>query len=820
MAERNWNPSEPYALGLEWPGMRTLALPLSQEVEYGYTFQATATEDIDSATFEIVAPSVNTYTRNTALVSVYKRDNNDVDEAGDEMEYGVVTSTMVAVNGGTLTTASLQNAATIAEALATPSDFKYILVPGGTANLQFATAGLFTGKRILEVKLHFSAKATVLTEPDAVATITITYSGSLLTGETVPIDGAAPVPGVPAPSQVRVISLGEVNYGSGVLPKCWPWTVADVALFDSTTTIDFRHSVGSDYGLDYCALEVVWCEENRVAVGAILMGAGASGAPAEEAASPGQHVAFLRTPAGVDNWTKTADAFYTVTLTSARSMGMALVTRGPAPMIPAVDSFSVFVNHQGRVAPRLPSNVLANVGVDSRITPIRFTTTAALTPTDFAPYDKAVGAAVYAGGSTQTQEIEQRSGGGTVDYPWIRFYARIVGDPTDVPAIDITTADGTMNYFATALLALPEIYDGWREVTLQWPAGQEPGISDAGTDYDVAFTTTQGNIQNRWEILGLDSTGLMSGGNGNATYGGDDTMWKEGATNHNFADLAVTLHTAPPAITGFTVAATTLPLSYIDIVGSGYGNIYGDVYEGDVASEPCFPSAFPVLRVRWDITSMPATEFAYYEIVRTDGYDTDAVVAKLTDHAQIEWYDYEAQYGVSTSYKMRVVRDDGIYGAWTSTASATGTTDGAECGALFFASNTSGDYLSYPEVFEGTAVQEFGFVESGWVQQQHHYGRFGTQSFHPTERGGVRFERTILINALGVPTEGTASSAFQALRDLAWADHPYVCVKDDLGNRWYATLIVPDGNVRRDAQLFLASIQVVESTDVPFPSAT
>jgi len=73
-----------------------------------------------------------------------------------------------------------------------------------------------------------------------------------------------------------------------------------------------------------------------------------------------------------------------------------------------------------------------------------------------------------------------------------------------------------------------------------------------------------------------------------------------------------------------------------------------------------------------------------------------------------------------------------------------------------------------------------------------------------------------IVNAITVPTT-QGSDGFTLLRDLAWSDLPYVCVKDDLGNRWFSTLIVPSGTMQRSPQLFIASIVVTESTDVPYP---
>jgi hypothetical protein len=50
---------------------------------------------------------------------------------------------------------------------------------------------------------------------------------------------------------------------------------------------------------------------------------------------------------------------------------------------------------------------------------------------------------------------------------------------------------------------------------------------------------------------------------------------------------------------------------------------------------------------------------------------------------------------------------------------------------------------------------------------------------------------------------------------LAWDTLSYVCVLDTRGNRWFAAVLVPSGLVRESKQAYLASIDIVETTDRP-----
>jgi len=61
---------------------------------------------------------------------------------------------------------------------------------------------------------------------------------------------------------------------------------------------------------------------------------------------------------------------------------------------------------------------------------------------------------------------------------------------------------------------------------------------------------------------------------------------------------------------------------------------------------------------------------------------------------------------------------------------------------------------------------------------------------------------------------------FQSLRDMAWAGLPYVCVRNEIGDRWYANVSVPSGSFstrfNQARALQLAQIQVTEVSTSPF----
>lgn len=811
MADRNWNPSETTVLGLEWSGMRYIEAVLSQDAEYGHTFESNAAQTVDTAQFMVVEPVVSYLTVCTPLITVYER--------GDETTVGTVTTTTCAVNGGSLVgSAALGGgAASITAALASPADGGYISLPNGGSNevvLEFATNGVFTGKRILEVRVKYVAIATNVVENRTEALQFI-----LSTGATIGLYGYVAMERFGATTlPVRTVSLGECNHvqsGSQV----WPWTVAELNDFD-TGVFDVRF-LGNDIvsgfsgQLHYAALEVVWCEENRVAVGGLAMRQG------KEVPTLGPHTVNLRTPAGVDNWSKALNTWYTVTLTSSKSPGpfvdavgsVASVnmrqTQGPQPSTALVDGFEVWPTHAGRVAPRAESGVLSSADDDSRLCPVVFNTTAPAMTSDSDPYHYVIAAPVYSGGSTVVQEIEERSAGAGVEYEWSTIYVRKIGTITSDLTLTYTPSAGgaTATTITSATIdAAEEVFDGWKEILHRWTPG--PTILSGGSDATLAFSTTGGDIANRYEILGVYAGGgatFLGGGlsGGPSTYGGSDTSYILGGAAGTHQDLIVRFHAEVPVLANFSGLVGTSAIS------------------GRSSADPCQVTEFDYVSLNWDDTTVATEDFAYYEVQRKDTVDTTyATVAKITTKTSSQFLDIEARIGIASTYRVRTVRVDGAYSDWTAEETETPTSqiDSDNCGFLFFSTN---EYTGYTAVFsdsyDSDPTAAYQFVEADDYVLTRHYGRDYTQSFHGTERGGVSFERTLLVNAIDAPTRH-GDHDFDTLRDLAYADLPYVCVRDDLGNRWFATVIVPQASVRRPGSIELATVRVVESTTTPWPA--
>ncbi len=222
------------------------------------------------------------------------------------------------------------------------------------------------------------------------------------------------------------------------------------------------------------------------------------------------------------------------------------------------------------------------------------------------------------------------------------------------------------------------------------------------------------------------------------------------------------------------------------------------------------------------IISPPRPWFGYYELQRMDTVETDwKTIMKATNPATTGFNDYEARVGIVSSYRIRAVDLYDFPGQWSSEVTATVPEPGVTIGCtgghlLIFTTNERQDgssNLAYSSVWEGRVEENFTFAESQFVQLQAMYNRDFFTAFRPTERGGEQFQRTVLVQAAAISPETLAD--FTALRDMAWEDVSYICVRDEDGNRWFATVLVPSGRVTYYRRLYMAPIDIIEVTDTP-----
>lgn len=186
--------------------------------------------------------------------------------------------------------------------------------------------------------------------------------------------------------------------------------------------------------------------------------------------------------------------------------------------------------------------------------------------------------------------------------------------------------------------------------------------------------------------------------------------------------------------------------------------------------------------------------------------------------------DYEARVGVDSVYRIRNLNVYNFAGPWSTQVTGAppvpGVTGGCDdnTGALIFTSNAdqSGhSNAAYVMQWDGAPDEAFDLPEGDDVVFQPMYGRDGRVAFHGTERGLETFNRTLLIQAAAIDPVRLAD--VKTLRDLAWADLPYICVRDDIGDRWYANVRVPTVSARQNRTNYMARVGIVETTTTPFP---
>lgn len=217
--------------------------------------------------------------------------------------------------------------------------------------------------------------------------------------------------------------------------------------------------------------------------------------------------------------------------------------------------------------------------------------------------------------------------------------------------------------------------------------------------------------------------------------------------------------------------------------------------------------------------------FGYYELQRSDDDTPWQTIMRATSSTVTGFSDFEARIGMESDYRIRQVNVYDFPGLWSTTVSNTLPSPVTGTGAdghtlLIFTSNanqTHGQTLAYEEVWDGNPTEEMTYFEGeGMLQFQRLYGRDYQVGFHALERGGVQFERTMLVQNAAVPPP-ILENAFESLRDMAWDALPYVCVRTNLGDRWYAAVEVPSGAISRARRLQLMQVKITEVGDEPYP---
>lgn len=226
--------------------------------------------------------------------------------------------------------------------------------------------------------------------------------------------------------------------------------------------------------------------------------------------------------------------------------------------------------------------------------------------------------------------------------------------------------------------------------------------------------------------------------------------------------------------------------------------------------------------------SVPVSSIAGLELQRFDAYNASGdfeTIMLSTDPTITSFNDYEARVGITSVYRIRALNALNFAGQWSTYVSGAPPVPGVTVGpcgdgtgALIFTSNadqTGHNNAAYVMQWENTPTEDFQLPEADMVIYQPVYGRDGSIAFHGTERGLETFDRVVLLHAAAIDPIRLADA--RTIRDLAWANLPYVCVRDELGDRWFASVRVPSVNARLNRTKYMARIEIVETTETPYP---
>lgn len=869
-----YNPSAPIILGEEWVPIREENLAFNEQVnnlEMGHNFTLTAPTQLSVGRFYVNKPPSSGMDNQAYTMAVYPKGYED---KSGPIHSVIIPCNAVGATGLPVQTGTLDNVTRLSNSSADP-DLGIIIQIGFLTDVSiwFATnqyANLLANKRILGVNFLSNFRI-----PHTQG-VTFSNTGTQLNGLFLQVRNDSNTNrwnfptyaddfNVARTNNPRVDRLGDVDrfFGGSVAygqVDGMPITYSGMLTkFEATSgaqriNMHFKSLASAIPGpfvyINYAALEVFYCEETRVAVGTKVYNPWnqspfLTDSPVMRGIPVQTNPVIMRDLAGNANPILPAGE-YVVTVAEA-NLGDDLevtVNAGPHAELNALRELYQIPRLQGRMvnipfpldsgATSTPHTFTAQ---DTHILPQISLHVSGGTPfPEVHVYGRQAIGQVY-GSITVTQDILDSAAGGNFYYPWVRYYARRFGETTVPLRLDSLSPTVSGSGYSVSITpaewdALPEILDRWKEVTLRFPDATPP-VMGAGFTPQWRWSATGEHKGSRWEVLGCVAPALSGlPGNmlnlavppvsqlGSATYGQPSAgtsvnmgwipqygPYVSATVDDTTADAVLMFSQDPAPVSGFAISTLSQALS-------GIGQ--------DCGLNPMgIPTSLGYHRLTW--TSPSSTGFAT-ELQRMDTVDNTWETIMLSSNTSVSGFnDYEARVGILSSYRIRRLNTYGFYGPWSSTLTATITDPGVAVGVtgghvLIFTTNSRQDgssNLAYLPIWDvGTTIsEEFTFPESGFVTMQAMYNKDFFTAFRPLERGGERFQRTILVQAGAISPETLAD--FTSLRNMAWDTVPYICVRDEDGNRWFASVNVNGGRVQRGRRLYEATIDITEVSDTP-----
>ncbi len=456
-------------------------------------------------------------------------------------------------------------------------------------------------------------------------------------------------------------------------------------------------------------------------------------------------------------------------------------------------------------------------------------------------------ATVYQSPVSSGVELRQEfSAAASATYGRVAVLVRFGATPTADLTIDIErTSDqvsfGTGTITAAEVAALPAYgeREDWRIAYVDLTS---TSALVSGTDYDIVLSSTTDSSA-PWYGQVLDTRSPLATAFNSAGVGQESTFsGAEGVTISSTireeADLVAYVFQAPDSVSGPTGASnkalfTDLRAPYLPAL-EGIGDL-------------CLPETFP--RVDLDWTAVSYTDFQYYEVQRGDPFQspdfnvgttvatdvTWTTIAYLTSQSIDGFVDYEARTRGVSYYRVRGWDNDQGPSPWTyinSTGIVGGATYEGLPSALWLSSNADPTQLfGLVDVYPRAVVPRYTLPEQGAAVALPIHNRDTPIMLRPAERSGVVFERDVIVdisprrwddNFTLVSTtveRPPGPHFFEALRRLVTdSSLPYVCVRDDIGNRFFGSVQIVDmlpEVMTDDVVIHRARIRVTETSLAP-----
>lgn len=864
-----YNPHRPQVLGNEWVPINQADYTPDAITERGYDFTTTAVTAgaVQGGSFTVAGLPVLD-TRHTAQVlAIYPQ--GTMDQTGPVYELIVAPDSASAVTVGTIVLGG--GASDLRDAVQSPADSKYFTYTSGastlpnaalSANFFFTTSGLLpAGRRILGVWVDYQLEYPELpagSDPEAPAGALRQYT-SLSYYRTANASQRLRVADEPPPTGtdtllIRSAALGECNFfwdNATVATdrhEIMPWTATQLTWFNNGTTAANRLAILLESGavqfaapgqlkVGYIALRIRYCLEKRIKFGGFHKRQSvpySTVLPGPPGGAGSQYVSMRDTALAK---TTLAAGAYTITSCNVYSPDVGvfpLASPGtPPPMsalrqetgMPAAGTDTL----RGWLVRRTTDlGALFTQERSQVIVPLSLGHSTGPTVTVTATHGYADQIAAPAYGSVSARQAIFTTNATGLTYRYASFIARrLAGTATlTLSRVEGPVALGSIT--AAAFDALPEIIDGWKRVTILLTTPQTIAAAATVTISWDAATADEGT---QWQILGarnkpMTNTGgtpsPLSWGIEESGYGAGtiQATWKPPTSATAIGDINGDLHivlSADPApVTGFTATP-----ALDDVVNYAGLDPCGN-------SQCCIPTQVGYIALAWTPTTLPADQFGRYELQRKNDAGVYETIMVASNPTVASFNDYEARIGYLSEY--RIITYDGAGNPAVTQPLASGTVPapgftnscGNKVGLLSLSTNWGDQSLNvaYKMIWENGPEEDFTFFEAAEQEYSRMYQRDYQVQFHPTERGGFGFTRDLLIHQglkIGDPPPGRLVLAnISALRDIAYADIPYVCVRDESGNRWYMGVRVPAGAVSRIGKTYVAKdVEFTQVTATP-----